>query len=191
MAEILLMKKQADAAEEQLSSLISRHPNGILSEPLLSARILLARALFDQHKMHRALQVMKESIRLAAPERFLRPFLEITVCTPLLRMIRQTENLTGEARAFIQEVLRLSNPGRGDSTAAQAEIEALSASASISPREQEVLRLISAGYSNREMARELFISESTVKTHVGNIYYKLNVNSRIQAITRAKELKLI
>jgi DNA-binding CsgD family transcriptional regulator len=70
-------------------------------------------------------------------------------------------------------------------------MEALSASASISPREQEVLLLISAGNSNREMARKLSISESTVKTHVGNIYYKLNVNSRVQAITYAKELNLI
>jgi LuxR family maltose regulon positive regulatory protein len=73
----------------------------------------------------------------------------------------------------------------------QAEVEALSTSASISAREQEVLRLMSAGCSNREMARKLSISESTVKTHVGNIYCKLNVNSRIQAILYAKELKLV
>jgi ATP/maltotriose-dependent transcriptional regulator MalT len=110
---------------------------------------------------------------------------------PLLSLALQTENLTRESQAFIKELLRLFNYTGGDSRISQAEIETLSTSASISPREQEVLRLISAGYSNREMARKLSISESTVKTHVGNIYHKLNVNSRVQAITYAKELKLV
>jgi RNA polymerase sigma factor (sigma-70 family) len=87
--------------------------------------------------------------------------------------------------------MRLSDDTGSDSQISQAEIEALSASASISPREQEVLRLIGAGCSNREIADRLSISESTVKTHVGNIYDKLNVNSRVQAITSAKELKLV
>jgi DNA-binding NarL/FixJ family response regulator len=103
----------------------------------------------------------------------------------------QTENLTSEVQAFIREVMRLSNYAGSASQISQAEIDDLSASASISPREQDVLRLISIGCSNREIARKLSISESTVKTHVGNIYYKLNVNSRVQVITYAKELKLV
>jgi ATP/maltotriose-dependent transcriptional regulator MalT len=110
---------------------------------------------------------------------------------PLLSLALKAENLTNEAKAFVKELQRLSNYRGEDSQFSPAEIEALSTSASISPREQEVLRLISAGYSNREMANELSISESTVKTHVANIYYKLNVNSRIHAITCAKKLKLV
>jgi LuxR family maltose regulon positive regulatory protein len=191
-AEISLVKRQADMAEKQLSSILSQYPNGILWIPLMRSRVLLARALFDQHKTNQALQVMKEAIRLAAPEQFFRPFLEgNTRCTPLLALALQTENLTGEARAFVKELLQLSDDSGGVSQVSQTEIEALSASASISPREQEVLRLMSAGYSNREMAGKLSISESTVKTHVGNIYSKLNVNSRVQAILYAKELKLV
>jgi LuxR family maltose regulon positive regulatory protein len=53
------------------------------------------------------------------------------------------------------------------------------------------LNLMSRGCSNREMAEKLCISESTVKTHLGNIYYKLSVNSRVLAVARAKELKLV
>ena len=191
-AEILLVKKKADIAEKILRNLILHYPTGIRFEPLMRTRVLLARALFDQHKINQALQVVKEAIRLAAPELFYRPFLEVSAtCMPLLSLVLQTKNLTNEAQAFVKELLRLSNYIGGDSQISQAEIEALSTSASISPREQEVLRLITAGYSNREMARELSISESTVKTHVGNIYYKLNVNRRIQAITCAKQLKLV
>jgi LuxR family maltose regulon positive regulatory protein len=61
----------------------------------------------------------------------------------------------------------------------------------ISDRELEVLHLIAAGLSNREIAEKLFISLNTVKTHTKNINSKLDVNSRIKAVARAKELGLI
>jgi LuxR family maltose regulon positive regulatory protein len=158
----------------------------------MRTRVLLAQALFDQHKINQALQAMKEAIRLAAPERFFRPFLEGgAACTPLLSLALQTENLTSEAQAFVRELLRLSRHTGMDTQISQAEIEALSTSASISPREQEVLRLISVGHSNRELAQRLSISESTVKTHLSNIYKKLNVNGRVQAVACAKELRVV
>ena len=61
----------------------------------------------------------------------------------------------------------------------------------ISERELEVLRLIAAGLSNREIAEKLFISLNTVKTHTKNINSKLDVNNRIKAVARAKELGLL
>lgn len=190
--ELLLLKKQPEAAEQKFAMLILQYPNGITAEPLMRPRVLLAKAIFDQHKIHQALQVMKDAIRLAAPETFYRPFLDRSaLCPPLLSLALQVENLTSEAHAFIKEILRLSGHGKMDSRIAPAEIAALSASASISPREQDVLQLMSEGYSNREIAAELSISESTVKTHVANIYAKLNVKGRVQAITYAKELKLV
>jgi LuxR family transcriptional regulator, maltose regulon positive regulatory protein len=61
----------------------------------------------------------------------------------------------------------------------------------LSQREREVLRLVAGGLSNQEIANSLFISLPTVKTHVGNIFNKLDVTSRTQAIARAKSLGLI
>jgi LuxR family maltose regulon positive regulatory protein len=61
----------------------------------------------------------------------------------------------------------------------------------LSQRELEVLRHLFEGMSNREIAERLFISTGTVKTHIHNIFGKLNVQSRTQAITRARELGLI
>ena len=61
----------------------------------------------------------------------------------------------------------------------------------LSERETEVLRLIVAGLSNQEIAEELTIAESTVKTHINHIYSKLNVTSRTQAVVKAREFKLL
>jgi LuxR family maltose regulon positive regulatory protein len=55
----------------------------------------------------------------------------------------------------------------------------------------EVLTLVAAGKSNRQIASELFVSVGTVKTHVNNLYRKLGAHSRTQAVARAKELDLL
>src|SRR5581483_3305157 len=60
----------------------------------------------------------------------------------------------------------------------------------LSRREREVLHEINAGYSNEEIARHLVISSSTVKSHIHNIYRKLQTKSRTQAIARARTLNL-
>jgi len=61
----------------------------------------------------------------------------------------------------------------------------------ISPREYEVLQLMADGLSNQEIANRLFISLNTVKTHISNLYLKLDVQRRTQAIQKAKERGLI
>lgn len=61
----------------------------------------------------------------------------------------------------------------------------------LSTRQLEVLRLVAAGKSNPEIAAELFIGESTVKTHLGIIFERLGVSDRTRAVTRAMELGLL
>lgn len=61
----------------------------------------------------------------------------------------------------------------------------------ISDREIEVLKEMSTGASNKEIGENLCISVSTVKTHIINIYSKLQVNSRIEAVDLARKMKLI
>lgn len=67
----------------------------------------------------------------------------------------------------------------------------LSLSVPLTERELEVLQLIATGMSNKEIAQRLTLTLSTIKTHILNIYGKLNVNRRVQAVTRAKELNLL
>jgi two-component system, NarL family, response regulator LiaR len=68
-----------------------------------------------------------------------------------------------------------------------ARVEALG----ITPRELEILELIAAGMSNREIAARLFVSENTVKTHSSRLFDKLNAKRRTQAVQAAREQGLI
>jgi DNA-binding NarL/FixJ family response regulator len=61
----------------------------------------------------------------------------------------------------------------------------------LSEREIEVLRLMARGAANKEIAAALFISESTVKTHIANIFQKLDVNDRTEAVTTALQKGII
>ncbi|OJJ17876.1 hypothetical protein BKI52_28885 [marine bacterium AO1-C] len=61
----------------------------------------------------------------------------------------------------------------------------------LSQRELEVLTFIAEGHSNQEIAEKLFVSINTIKTHTANIYSKLGVRRRTQAVSKAKELKII
>ena len=79
----------------------------------------------------------------------------------------------------------------GKSLISQATIEANGLIEQLTPREMEVLELLAIGDSNQTIADKLVITVRTVKKHTGNIYGKLNVNSRIQAVARAHELGLL
>ncbi len=95
------------------------------------------------------------------------------------RWLAALEGATG-ARASTRPV-----PAQPEPDALQAPLEPLRA------RELEVLQLLAAGRSNQEIAEELIVSVGTVRWHLKNIYGKLDVHSRTQAIARARALGLI
>lgn len=74
---------------------------------------------------------------------------------------------------------------------AYARNDAAIASLGISAREIEVLDMLAAGHANKVIARRLDISPNTVKTHVARIFQKLEVTSRTQAISKARELAIL
>lgn len=78
-------------------------------------------------------------------------------------------------------------PGNGPFTADQTRMNELG----ITPRELEILGLIAAGLSNREIADKLFVSENTVKTHSSRLFDKLGARRRTQAVQLGKEARLI
>lgn len=69
----------------------------------------------------------------------------------------------------------------------QAELKKLN----LNSREYEVLQLLAKGHSNADIATNLFLTVSTIKTHLSNLYFKMEVKSRTQAISKAKQLNII
>jgi DNA-binding CsgD family transcriptional regulator len=75
-----------------------------------------------------------------------------------------------------------------DRAAAENPVDASATIAALSMREREVLALLAGGLTNKELARRLNVSENTVKTHLANVYEKLGVGGRVQAVMAAQRL---
>jgi DNA-binding CsgD family transcriptional regulator len=97
-----------------------------------------------------------------------------------LRLTRTTE------RVVVREV-SVPHPADGPFVVRTASVERLG----VTPRELEILQLIAAGLSNREIAERLYVSENTVKTHSTRLFAKLNARRRTQAVQIAKEAGLV
>ena len=78
-------------------------------------------------------------------------------------------------------------PMMEDAVINEAELQKLN----LSTREYEVLQLLTKGYSNPDIASSLFLSLSTVKTHVSNLFIKMDVKSRTQTIEKARRLRIV
>ena len=61
----------------------------------------------------------------------------------------------------------------------------------LTQRELEILKMVSKGASNADIAEKLFVKEVTIKTHLNNIYKKLNVENRVQAVLLAIETEIV
>lgn len=82
-------------------------------------------------------------------------------------------------------------PALSPQVTAQLVMRTTKPASALSPREIEILELSATGASNRSMAKQLFISEATVKTHLVHVYNKLNVDNRTAAIDRARQQRII
>ena len=87
----------------------------------------------------------------------------------------------------VQVPVHVAGPNRGPFRRNETRLEQLG----ITPREFEILEAMAAGWSNREIAERLFVSENTVKTHAARLFDKLAARRRTQAVQRAKEAGLI
>jgi LuxR family maltose regulon positive regulatory protein len=162
---------------------------------------LQALALQAQGEAAQALQVLERALSLAEPEGYVRTFVDEG---PAMAELLRNAASCGTATEYVSKLLTAFGQQTPDKrqmtkTSLPASVfdpqsEAARDSSLIEPlseRELEVLRLIAAGLSNQGIAEELVIALGTVKAHTSNIYGKLGVRSRTQAIARAKELKLL
>jgi NarL family two-component system response regulator LiaR len=96
--------------------------------------------------------------------------------------------LTRPKQVIVEKTVTISVSGKTEDFILN---EQLLKNLNISKREFEILELMSQGYSNQQIADKAYISISTVKTHTSNLFMKLDVSRRTQAVVKARELSLI
>ena len=191
IARIFLARNDAQAAIVLLQPVRTRAMESELWRNLMETRMLLALAYAREGDTGAALGELDGALTIAAPEDFVRVFLDegaamadllesYLASQPTAPSSAGTAPLAREhARRLLAAFGRVVTPAPGG------------LAESLSPREVDVLRLLAIGRSNEAIASDLVLALSTVKWHVAHIYRKLGVNGRMQAVTRARELRLI
>jgi LuxR family transcriptional regulator, maltose regulon positive regulatory protein len=134
---------------------------------------------------------LDDALREAAARGYVRPLLDIGEPLRLLLMAAQARPLSPAARAHARLLLsRLDGGSAGVVAAGPAPVAAAYGADLLTDREREVLVHICRGLSNKAIARAMFVSAETVKTHLKHIYDKLDVSDRRSAARRAAELGL-
>jgi LuxR family maltose regulon positive regulatory protein len=156
-------------------------------------RAMLAVACWIAKDMYGARQNIERALTLANPEGAMRPFLDLG--EPMANLLhhlmrdRESEKLRSEHSNYLDQILDRLSPRMNKKAALQGKnspgIDPLT------PREMDVLHLLAEGLTNREIAGRLFVSPNTMRVYTTNLYSKLDVHTRAQAVRRAQELKLI
>jgi LuxR family maltose regulon positive regulatory protein len=191
LAHVRLLKGDAAATLEILAPLSAQAQATRAHDHLIEILTLQALALDHLGRRTQALNTLIQAFELGEPEGYIRPFLDAgmrvdELIRATLRVLTRVCVTRPTLLTYIRHVLdafsRSPDIYRGRY---HASIEQLTA------RELEILRLISEGYSNEEIARTLIISINTVKWHVKTIYGKLGAQRRTQAVAQARRLGLL
>jgi LuxR family maltose regulon positive regulatory protein len=159
-------------------------------------KIALFQALFyqAQGEPKQACAALMEALLLGEAEEYIRIFLDERALMPLLIQLRETwydEDTSDRQKVsihYLDRLISLFEQQAMNDNSLQKRAPILLTP--LSKREMEVLQLIREGKSNHEVAQQLVITVSTVKSHLNTIYSKLQVKSRTQAIMRASTLML-
>ena len=182
---VLISQRRLDDARRWLTRLGNFAHEHDLDRWQISIGLLQAIVAHRLGDRQSALDLIASAIGLAAPQGYVRAFLQEGP-----RVLTLLPELRGVDPGFVDKILHDAGSSAGD----QGDPLTLAPLHLIEPltdREMEVLHLIAAGYSNRDIAERLVIAVGTVKRHINNIYSKLQVGRRTEAVARAREMGIV
>jgi LuxR family maltose regulon positive regulatory protein len=185
LPRLYLAQNRPDEASRLLTRLLPQAESNNRVNSMLSQLALQVRAFYDQGNTTNAIETLERALFLAERGGYIRIFLDQG--TPMEKLLRRAA-ARGVAPAYVKKMLAAFER---DHQLPVADRFAVPLIEPLSERELEVLHLIAAGLSNPAIADTLVVSVNTVKTHVKRLYGKLGVNSRLQAVERARELDLL
>jgi LuxR family maltose regulon positive regulatory protein len=188
LARVYLAQDRYPAALSLLHRLAGAAEAAGRTGRLIEILVLQARALYAQSQAHAALDALQRALTLAAPEGYVRLFVDEGAAMAELLRLAVARGLTPDYTARLLGALPVPvAPARPPSLAQplDARVEPLT------ERELDVLRLVAQGASNRVIAETLVVTTGTVKTHVSRIMSKLEARNRTEAAARARELGLL
>ncbi len=134
--------------------------------------------------------MLERAVALAAPEGYVRPFLDAG--EPMRRLLRQAVARDIQVEYAQKLLTAFAAQARRDSAfPALPDAAATPLYEPLTEREQQVLRLLAVGLSSTEVADELVLAVSTVRSYIKTIYRKLDVHDRDEAITKGQQLGVI
>ncbi len=181
----------ADEAVSQLKQELERAESARRHRRALKLRILLAMALDRSGSAKAALRMARDALRFGAAEHFLRVFLdEGELFQQLLYKLSAAQQREPDEPVGVAQLLeRLT--GSLQVVAPVAGAGAQEGAETLTRKELEILQLLAEGLSNLAIAERMFVSETTVRTHLRNINAKFQVHNRTQAIAVARRMKLL
>ena len=190
VARALIALGQSEEAVGWLARLREAAEAGGRTGSVIEILSLQALAYQSQGDRTQAMAALERALTMAEPEDYVRTFVDEGA--PMAALLRRAAT-RGVAPAYLSKLLDALDaeaPMRRSPTGpASPVVQPLEEP--LSEREFEVLRLIAAGLSNREIAQDLVLATGTVKKHTNNIFTKLGVCSRTQAVAHARELGLL
>lgn len=187
-AQVYLAQCRYQQAQEVLEALRRTAKEQGRMMRLVEIVNLQALSLQAQGELQAALELLKQSLQLAEPQGYIRVFIDLG--RPMARLLYRAVS-NGLSSGYTARLLA-AFPYTGSEIVASPQVQPHNKLVEpLSQREQEVLQLIADGLTNRELAERLVISLSTVKGHTANVYSKLGVKNRTQAVARARELGIL
>jgi LuxR family maltose regulon positive regulatory protein len=198
LARVLMAQDEPEEALGLLERLATAAEAEDRTGSLIRILVLQALALQAAGDTAGAVNVLARALSLAESEGYVCTFVNEGVpMTALLSKVLEAHKKSRLAETpnispkYASKLLAAIKTGTAQPTRTSSRGTAGSPVEPLSEREIEVLGLIASGASNQDIARKLFVSLSTVKTHINNIYRKLGAGSRTQALDRARNLNLL